>query len=93
MKILLLILVIVFVGLQARLWVGDGSFAHVAQLNTEIDKQNRINQRLIEDNELLAAEVAALKNGYEGIEERARVQMGMIKEGETFYMIIDEEPN
>lgn len=90
MKILLATLLLIIIGLQYRLWVGEGSLAHVVRLNSEIEKQQSENERLIERNRLLAAEVDALKNGTEGIEERARHQMGMIKEGETFFMIVDE---
>lgn len=90
MKILLVILVIAILSLQYRLWVGDGSVANVVRLKQEIDMQRAENDRLKERNRLLAAEVDALKNSDEGIEERARTQMGMIKDGETFFMIVDE---
>ena len=48
------------------------------------------NQQLSERNQSLAAEVLDLKQGMEAIEERARSEMGMIKNNETFYQIIDE---
>jgi len=89
MKILLTLLIILAFGLQHRLWVGEGSIAQVVRLDAEIVKQRAENERMIERNRLLAAEVAALKEGTEGIEERARQQMGMIKDGETFFMIVD----
>jgi len=91
MKVLISLLAIAIVALQYRLWIGEGSVAHVVRLNAEIRKQQAENDRLIERNKYLAAEVDALKNGTEGIEERARTQMGMIKEGETFFMIVDEK--
>jgi cell division protein FtsB len=55
-------------------------------------KQTQIeeNQRLSERNQSLAAEVLDLKQGMEAIEERARSEMGMIKNNETFYQIVDE---
>ncbi len=90
MKVLLATLLVLTLGLQYRLWVGDGSIAQVVRLNTEITKQSAENDRLKSRNQLLAAEVAALKNGTDGIEERARQQMGMIKEGETFFMIVED---
>ncbi len=90
MKILLITLVIMTLGLQYRLWVGEGSLAHVVRLDREITKQSAENDRLKERNRLLAAEVDTLKNGTNGIEGRARHQMGMIKKGETFFMIVDE---
>lgn len=91
MKTLVAVLIIVLVALQYRLWVGEGSVAHVVRLKDQIKVQQTENDRLRERNRLLAAEVESLKNGTEGIEARARSQMGMIKEGETFFMIVDEE--
>jgi len=91
MKWLFSVLLLLLLGLQYRLWVGDGSVANVVQLQQQIEKQQAENDRLRERNKLLAAEVKALKNGHEAVEERARSEMGMIKEGETFYMIVDDE--
>ncbi len=84
-------LVAVFVMLQLRLWVGEGSFAEVWQLKQEIDKQQTQNRLLEERNRRLAAEVKDLKHGLGAVEERARSQLGMIKSGETFYLLIDPE--
>ena len=91
MKWLAAVLILIVVLLQYRLWVGDGSLAQVTRLESEIKKQAEENARLKERNRILAAEVDALKNGLEAVEERARTQMGMIKEGETFYMIVDKK--
>lgn len=93
MKWLAIILVIALLALQYRLWMGEGSIASVVSLNREIAKQKEENARLRERNRLLAAEVDALKQGKDAIEERARNDMGMIKEGETFFMIVDETDN
>ena len=92
MKILLCGIVVLLTLLQIRLWTGEGSLADVVRLKANIQQQQSENERLKERNRLLAAEVSALKNGTEGIEERARTQMGMIKEGETFFMIVDQHP-
>ncbi|MBU2886156.1 cell division protein FtsB [Gilvimarinus agarilyticus] len=86
MKWLLAILVVLFVGLQYRLWVGEGSYAHRARLQDDIARQQAENDRLRERNRVLAIEVTDLKNGHKVIEARARQDMGMIKEGETFFM-------
>ncbi len=91
MKWLIGVLILLLVGLQYRLWVGEGSLAHNLKLQQEIRKQEEENQRLMERNKLLEAEVAALKNGYDAIEEKARNDLGMIKEGETWYMIVEED--
>lgn len=91
MKWLVSLLIVTLLVLQYRLWVGDGSLANVVRLNREMGRQQAENERLRERNRLLAAEVDALKNGNEAIEERARSEMGMIREGETYYMIVDDK--
>ncbi len=91
MKILITILVILLIGLQYRLWVGEGSLAHRVELQKKIEQQQAENDALSERNRILALEVEALKSGLDGVEERAREQMGMVKQGETFFMIVDPE--
>ncbi len=91
MRILVAILLILFVLLQYDLWVGDGSLATVWHLKQEIKKQEAENRQLRERNRALEAEVQDLKQGLEALEERARDELGMIKEGETFIQIIEEE--
>lgn len=87
------LLIVIFVFLQLRLWIGDGSLAEVWQLRGEIEKQQQENHVLAERNRRLAAEVKDLKEGMDAVEERARSQLGMIKKDETFYLIIDEDKN
>lgn len=91
MRWLLLVLILLLASLQYRFWVGDGSIANVVSLQQQIALQKEENLRLKARNQLLAAEVYALKNGTEAIESRAREDMGMIKKGETFYLIIDDK--
>ncbi len=91
MKWLIIFLIVVLVSLQYRLWVGEGSIANVVRLQHEIEQQQAENAQLRERNRLLAEEVKALKNGHSAIEARARSEMGMIKEGETYYMIVEQE--
>lgn len=86
MKWLLAILIAIFLTLQYRLWVGEGSYAHRARLQQEIARQQDENTRQKDRNRVLAVQVENLKNGLDVIEERARSDMGMIKEGETFFM-------
>lgn len=88
MKAILVIFFLVFVYLQCRLWIGDGSIAALVRLQNEIEKQSEENAHLKERNRLLAAEVFALKNDADAIEERARTDLGMIKKGETFFMVL-----
>jgi cell division protein FtsB len=83
------LLFVLLLSLQYRLWVGDGSLAEVWDLYQQVEVQRDENQRLRERNQALEAEVQDLKKGLGAIEERAREELGMIKEGETFYQIIE----
>ncbi|TQV84607.1 cell division protein FtsB [Exilibacterium tricleocarpae] len=91
MKWIVGILLLLLLGLQYRLWVGDGSFAEVTRLEREIRQQHVENDRLRERNRVLAIEVGELKAGLDSVEARAREDMGMIKNGETFYMVVDDD--
>ncbi|MBO2925947.1 cell division protein FtsB [Metapseudomonas otitidis] len=86
---LFVVLILVLSGLQYRLWVGDGSLAQVAELEKQIAEQKGENERLLERNRILEAEVSELKKGTETVEERARHELGMVKEGETLYQITE----
>jgi cell division protein FtsB len=90
MRWLVWLLVVLFVLLQYRLWVGDGSLAEVWDLYQQGELQKQENQRLRERNQALEAEVQDLKQGLDSIEERAREELGMIKDSETFYQIIED---
>ena len=89
MKLLTVIMVFLLFLLQYRLWTGNGSLVEVNLLKHEIEKIENENENLKERNLSLTAEVFDLKQGHEAIEEIARSEMGMIKDGETFYQIID----
>ena len=89
MKKLLVLLVILLVYLQYKLWVDDGGLQEVWRLHKEVEQQRQENAGLRERNEALAAEVLDLQQGLEAIEERAREDLGMIKKGETFYQVIE----
>ncbi|MCW8196722.1 cell division protein FtsB [Proteobacteria bacterium 005FR1] len=91
MKWLIAALVVCLFFLQYRLWIGEGSLAEVVQLQREIAEQQTEIERLQERNRILALEVRELKTGLDTLEERARSEMGMIKEGETFYLVIEPE--
>ena len=87
MKWILLVLVIFLAVLQSRLWHGEGSYAHSAQLERDIKQQEAENDRMRERNRILDVEVQDLKTGIDSVEERARNDIGMIKKDETFFMI------
>ncbi|WP_286977253.1 cell division protein FtsB [Pseudomonas sp.] len=86
---LFLVLILLLGGLQYRLWVGDGSLAQVTDLKHQISDQEGENERLLERNRILEAEVRELKKGMETVEERARHELGMVKEGETLYLLAE----
>ncbi|MCX7627473.1 MAG: cell division protein FtsB [Methylophilaceae bacterium] len=92
MRILTLILVILIAALQYPLWLGKGSWLRVWDLARQIEKQQEINAKLKARNDALDAEVRDLKQGYAAIEERARSELGMIKQDEVFYQVIEERP-
>ena len=90
MRSVTIILLVLFAVLQYRLWFGSGSLPDVKQLETTRDTIANENEKLIARNQTLAAEVMDLKHGKESVEERARSEMGMIKQTETFYQIVTE---
>ena len=90
MRWLVWLLVILLVLLQYKLWFGDGSLADVWELYRQVEAQKAENRQLRERNQALEAEVEDLKQGLEAIEERAREELGMIREDETFYQIIED---
>lgn len=87
---LLLLLVVLAVALQVKLRVGQGGHGDVAGLRERVAEQQHENERLRSRNAQLAADVRDLQSGGEAIEERARLELGMIKPGEVFYQVIDE---
>ncbi len=93
MRVLIWLLVVLLVLLQYRLWVGDGSLAEVWDLYQQVETQKAENRELRERNQALEAEVKDLKQGLDAIEERAREELGMTRDDETFYQIIQEPEN
>jgi cell division protein FtsB len=84
---LFLFLILILAGLQYRLWVGNGSLAQVSSLTQQIADQHAENEALLERNRVMDAEVLELKKGMETVEERARHELGMVKDGETLYQL------
>ena len=86
--IALLLLILVF--LQYRLWAGEGSITETQTLKVKIAEQQAKNAQLAIDNDRLMSQVAALKQGLDAVESRAREDLGMIKSDETFYLLVEE---
>lgn len=91
MRFLLAAMLVVLLGLQYRLWLGDGGMREVGRLRQEIEQQRKENDALRERNRTLTAEVQDLKKGTTAIEERARTDLGMVKQGETFYQVVPSQ--
>ena len=91
MKILITILILVLIGLQYKLWFGDGSLSEVVQLTRELELQKQKLKELETRNRILEAQVLDLQNGLDAFEEKARNDLGMIKQGETFIQLIPEK--
>jgi len=89
MRWIIALLVLALVWLQYRLWVGEGSLAEVHALRGEISTQKEDLARMRERNAALEAEVEDLREGLEALEERARSELGMIREGEVFLQMIE----
>ena len=92
MRWLIVVLVILLLGLQARLWVGEGSLAHKSELDRKLREQQLENERLQKRNEILARDVESLKTNLDAIEEKARQNLGLIKQDEVFYLVTDDDP-
>ncbi len=90
MRALTLILAGLLILIQYPLWLGKGSWLRVWELDRQLQAHNRVNGELKRRNASLAAEVKDLKEGAGAVEERARYELGMLKEGELFVQITDQ---
>ncbi len=85
----IILLLLILLALQAKLWMGDGSWRQAIALKHAVSEQRTENVRLQQRNDALSAEVEDLKSGETAAEERARSELGMIKPGETFYRVVE----
>jgi|TARA_B110000093_G_C12888121_1_gene374889 cell division protein FtsB len=92
LKLVIGLLMVMLLVLQYRLWVGEGSLAETHSLSLKVAEQKEKNRLMQQGSEQLAAEVKALKTGLDEVEARAREELGMVKPGETFYLVVDETP-
>ena len=91
MRLITAVLLLFFVLLQYRLWFGKNSVPDYLALEEEVTRQLANNNKLKQRNKLLYADTDDLKSGTEAIEERARHELGMIKQGETFFRVIPND--
>ena len=88
MKVLSLTLIALIALIQYPLWLGKGSWMRVWEVDSQIKSQRDKNAKLQTRNTVLEAEVRDLKQGTEAIEERARSELGMIKQDEIFFQLL-----
>lgn len=88
-RIVTVVLTLLLVALQFRLWVAEGGLAHTHRLRAEAQAQREDNARLLARNAALDAEIRDLKSGVAAIESRARMTLGMVREGETFFLVVN----
>lgn len=87
-RFLMIVLVLVGIGLQADLWLTDDGYLKTINLRKAVAEQRALNDGLRDRNAALDAEVINLKRGRDAAEERARTDLGMIGEQETFYQVV-----
>ena len=88
MRVLAAVLVILIAAIQTPLWFGKGGWLRVWELDRQLEAQRQSNEQLRDRNAALDAEVRDLKTGYDAIEERARSELGMIRQDEVFYQVL-----
>ena len=89
MRLVPILLAALLIAIQFPLWLGKGGWMRVREAEQQLAAQNRVNADLEARNAKLAAEVKDLKEGAGAVEERARFELGMLKEGELFVQIVD----
>ena len=90
MKVVAAILFVLLLILQAQLWFGSHGVFQLWSLQDNTSDIKQKNDDLSQRNEQLHAEVVELKEGKEALEEKARSQLGFIKDGEVFYRVVPE---
>ena len=83
------ILILLLIGLQLKLWTGNGSMREVDTLRVAVKKQTDDNAKLLQRNQAVGADVLDLKHGDQAVEARARTELGLIKPGEVFYQVVE----
>lgn len=90
MQLLILILFAILALFQYDLWFGRNGFWDYRETAVKIVENHAENEKLSQRNQRINAEIQGLTKGFESIEERARMQHGMVKENEVFYHIAKE---
>jgi len=88
MRTVTLLLLVILILLQFKLWFGEGGFRDVARLQQRVETQRQRNADLLQRNDELQAEVEDLRERLDAVEERARYELGLIKPNEEFYQVV-----
>ena len=83
------ILLVLLIALQINIWVKKDGYKKMKEIENLIALQTIENENMTIRNNRLKEEIKDLKNGQDAIEEKARIDIGMVKEGEEFYLIND----
>ena len=89
-RIFVAVLLVVISVLQGRLWTGQGSFADVHRLEEKVSLRSAENDSRRGRNAVLKAEILDLKQGLEAVEDIARSELGLIKKGEIFFLLVED---
>jgi cell division protein FtsB len=89
MRSIVIFLLLALIGLQYKLWVGDGSVLQWFRLEQKLAAEQQENKRLVARNFAVEADILELKSGEQALEEQARFELGMIKDGEVYYQCVE----
>jgi len=89
MRSIIIFLILILIGLQYKLWISDSSIPQWIALEKKLQADEVANQQLAARNAVVEANIVELKSGDQALEEEARFELGMIKEGEIYYQFID----
>jgi cell division protein FtsB len=91
LKIVIIVLALLFTALQYHLWFGEGSWPRAQAVRAKFELQMSENEKLQQSNATMEAEVLDLKTGLDAIEERARVDLGLVRQGDVYFQIIQPD--
>jgi cell division protein FtsB len=92
MRLVLIVLLLALIGLQYKLWLGDGSVLQWLRLENKWVLEEQENTKLAARNSAVEADILELKSGDQALEGQARYELGMVKEGEVYYQF-DDRPH
>lgn len=92
-RIVAVILIVLLAAIHVQLWTGRGGLPTVAALERKLDSQKTANAKAKLANDQLASEVQDLRTGLGTVEEKARLELGMVKQGEIFVQVMPKSPS